>query len=320
MPEDTSINTSSKSILLSAKITKLADIDYVGSVAENDLLLAAQKPSSSDPIKSYKLQLSSVGEYTLDGLEAKDPFAPLGQWNFRGSNTMINIPLSAVNLSTDVPNIEYAYKTLIAELDKLSAQLYSDDPEELLLPSYVGMVVIGDDTLNEKMMADIYGANTTWQRIKGRFILGAGAPGSGNSTGIYGSNTRGTNVPAKKYGGAKSVSLKGIPGHTHRFEDANYGKFPNCDDIEIEVKTIGIFDKTKKLREPAGAFHYSNSWGRKAVQTAVGCDKTNLPPAKTVEADFEFTAKGKILKNSGTNSAHFNIPPYYGTCIWERIK
>ena len=313
--------TNEEQLVLSVSMLKLSDFETTENINKNDLFLAAK----NNQVKSCSTQLSTIGEYALDNIETRC-MVPAGQWNFNGPKAMINIPLSALSSDNNVPNIRYAYETLISKLNELSTKLYTDDENLQVLPSYKGMVVLGNNFDNAKKLTRLYGSHTKWKKIEGRFIFGAG-PCTSNNTQTYGSMTAGEiSLQAKRYGGTNKVKLNGLPKHSHRFSpgmesEVHFGKMPVAG-IEFDLDYTWLTENIEKLSNPAGTLRHSGKWGMSSTEAAVKPQQnTDINPG-IVEKEWTFKAQGELLENTSSwrNEPHNNIPPFYVTHIWERVK
>ena len=317
-------------VQLSVLTTKIAEFDRANTIIYGDIFLGARNSNDTDDIESKKLRVPAISAYVLDGIEKQQNFVPFGQWNFHKPNGMINIPLSAVEDDQDdqdVPNLEYIYKYLISELDKLSNQLYTDDLSKKYLPSYTGMVVLGTtDKFNSQAdLRRIYGQHTEWKKIEGRFLLGAGSCEGNNTSGDGSCSSGEINTNAKSYGGVSEVTINYIPKHIHKFNGVNSpDRFPERDITKFGVETEIISEKLSKVRRPGNKWkHRGSDFHNHPSRPYVYNVKKEFDTSTTLEKitqKFSFTADGTIEDSYDTANAPLNnIPPYKTICIWERI-
>lgn len=247
-------------------------------------------------------------------------------------------------------NHKFAKSQLLNELDSLSVQLYGkyeNDSSDFsswkqILPSYVGMVILNDNLSSEKMVQKIYGENTTWRQIEGRYLLGCGSISQSNTINTFGKCSAGSfksNIGDK--GGQYEIASDEIDlaKHSHKFKigPKSYGEIPNFGKLPryfVPKKSVrrGTEDRhTVYYPDPIDGCNpgLNIHAGRSESDTGVMSNKTvniNLQTygSKSGKPEGKFKAELEIEDFVNTenkyNQTHSNMHPYYATYIWERIS
>ena len=333
---------------------RISDFPEVAEVRSDDLYpMSRESPGIPPTYKSYTFKYGNLYDSAITRDVDHHDFRISSVWSF-ASGLSVDVASTAKFTSADIATVQWFAERVYPKLTSLSTQMYGSDANHYkpsFMPSYVGMVVIGGEGLSvESQLKSVYGSNTSWRRITGRFILCCGENGA-NTTGQLGSNTRAGDLAfasAGKMGGTPRVKLqtKNIPSHTHVMTDNGksipYGKFAEREKpLETSLEgggEYGIVTSPEAAANPdwtdriTPAMHTTMeatydrykvrpiaNYPGEAVSIAslLGGRKEKVMTC-SFQAKFdvgEMTVGGQ--KFSATEG-HDNKPPYLGRYIWER--
>lgn len=256
----------------------------------------------------------------------KTEFSELSTFNPKGTWSIENKGLNILNVDTlsgeSAINVSYANTAFLDKILTLSSDLYNSNNSKLHHPSYIGQIIFSNYLDSNNKLTALYGANTKWKQIKGRFILGEGE-NEKNTNNAYGKCSEKTvNVKVRALGGQDSVSLSDIPKHSHRFNipGVNFKKLPEKT-ISFALKTADTFDaidafSAKHPKNNTPTFRGANTNGLYLNSTNPTVRQGGMTKSKT----FSFTAEAlDINENNSSETAHSNMPPFIAKYIWERI-
>lgn len=129
----------------------------------------------------------------------------------------------------------------------------------------------------------------TWERLKGRFLIGAGANTEANTNGEYGDLGRGDpNFAGGETGGQyyHQLTIDEMPEHHHDTNDYTLVVNKNA----VQVKSV---------------------MGAKPI---TGEEYTNIIPNIKATKNEDGNATG----DAGTGKEHSNMPPYLAVFMWKR--
>lgn len=181
---------------------------------------------SSERERSYTCTYNTIYSSVINRDVRTQDFTISSNWTFAtGLSVVPDYQNPRTRNGVDVATVSYFYKELYKEhFCALSAKMYGDSSgdkkfEAKAKPSYIGMVVIHAEFNIEDKLKKVYGTNTAWKKLGGRFLLTVGSNLKNTST-KYGNNTMAGSLSfasAKRMGGTKSVLLetKHIASHKH---------------------------------------------------------------------------------------------------------
>lgn len=192
-------------------------------IEDTDLFpITTIRPSGSlSDYKSQKIDYADLANDVIHRDVSQQSYVISSAWTFSEGLSVLN---TAPKEDIDVATVSWFYQNCYQKLENLSASIYGDAANGYnakKLPSYKGMVIVSKVITSETTLKSVYGNDTKWKKIQGRFLLGTGSNLKNTST-LFGNNTSAGNLSiaaSQKKGGAKVVSLieKNIPSHTHRF-------------------------------------------------------------------------------------------------------
>ncbi len=204
------------------KIANLKTTKSIGLSEKFPISLVNQEEGKSSE-QSYVCKYSNFYKSIMDRDISKSNFTMSSTWTFNGGLSVVPKDTNArARISTDVATMSYFYNELyIGHFCKLSSLMYGDSPkfEAKKRPSYLGMVVISRTMDTSNKLTAVYGNDTVWEKLGGRFLLTVGS-NSANNNKKYGNNTNAGDInfaSAKRMGGTKEVLLttKNIVPHIH---------------------------------------------------------------------------------------------------------
>ena len=310
---------------MSIKYLKLSDLPIKKQISDTDLFIYSTEVDSthlSTRVISYPHILKTV-ENNFVSLNRK--FKPKGEWNFtyNNNNNCLFILKESINEISSVVTYEFAKDNYLDEyLTLLSTQLYGNDDNKRKLPSYVGQILISHDIRNETLLKKIYGQDTIWELIPGRFLLGAG-PNQANTDNTFGKCTAGTvNLMIGRAGGQNVVNIPQIPKHSHKFVNSNFNKFPVIEEYGFGLEGGGEFNCVVAGESKVAYGRHHHHWtGQKSRGSYLTTKTPDIPlenASKIESKSYSFTAHGTILENESSEKAHNNMPPFVVEYIWER--
>lgn len=175
------------------------------------------------PEQSYVCKYNDFYAAIIERDVSKSNFTLSSTWTFDGGLSVVPKDTNARSrVSTDVATMSYFYNKLYVDhFCKLSAMMYGKTPDFNCekRPSYIGMVVISKTMNTSNKLTAVYGRDTVWEKLGGRFLLTVGSNLANNSN-KYGNNTSAGDInfaSAKRMGGTKEVLLttKNICPHIH---------------------------------------------------------------------------------------------------------
>lgn len=238
---------------------KISEFSIQYEIYPDDIFICSVNGINGSSYKSYKISYTNlINSYinymrimvnTYSNNNTISYFNPKGKWKF---TKKVNI-----NNNDDVNNVKVSNKEEFNSLkeraityeyaNKLLNQLedfrqnyygYEDNNNNWVqrLPSYIGMVVINDNLSELSQLQNIYGEDTGWKKIPGRYILGAGQMTDKNNTNKFGNtNISQINVSVKRTGGTERIPINELDlvKHSHKFnprssgdEIPKFGKLP----------------------------------------------------------------------------------------------
>jgi hypothetical protein len=214
----------------------------------------------------------------------------------------------------DVATMSYFYNELyIGHFCKLSSDMFGDSGngfEAKKKPSYIGMVVISHTLDTASKLTAIYGKNTVWEKLGGRFLLTVGM-NSANTDKKYGNNTSAgdlTFASAKRMGGTPGglLTTKNIASHTHTLCENGtalpIGRLPYVEKpLEPELEGGGEFGV---CTTPGAAG--SPDWG--ASFAAAGGNVSSAVPGGVSETYHNNEPAYRTKKHTFSTSIRMNTP------------
>ena len=191
------------------------------------------------------------------------------------------------------------------KLDNLGSGITISSIINLIYP--VGSIYISTVSTDPK---NIF-ANTTWEQIKGRFLISAGKSIS-------------TTYTAGNTGGAETIALtsNNLPAHTHTTTVTEDGSHTHTRGSMNITGTISASVETYS-GDITGAFYekkqYATVGGHGYVVSGVGFDASRQG-AWTGETSNAGNHKHTVTVNStGSGAAFNNLPPYLVVYMWKRL-
>jgi len=307
------------------KAIKISDLNNISQLSSTDIFIFSDANPSIP--KTYVEEYSHLSADVLHKLELSGNFNPDGTWKFGSNNHYIRV-LQTPSAGTDAITLKYNNDNYIEKVNWLRGKLFNTVNTELSIPSFVGMVIITDLDNHDDILLSMYGANTRWRQIQGRFLLAAGYDVCSNNLSVeqFGRiddtfKVRRSNI----LGGEERTELdvKNIPPHRHCFNGVNntINKFPA---LHIDSSR---FPGEADPKTVSGACQYDTShsiyWKHRHKskgQYPSGADAFITMPTGSYEKEFTFKVNGEIAENVDTaHGIHNNMPPYVKKYIWERI-
>lgn len=325
------------------KYNRISSFDSEPSVtgfSKSDLFLKSSKIPSVVELSSYSVSGDVLYEKYKQDVGSRD-FNFSGNWNF---DSFLGNALSNIDELSSAVTVEWCNQNLRSQLSALSCQLYTNPNSSRHLPSYVGQVIVSFSLSSEFSVRQVYGQETRWKKIQGRFLLGAGTNAK-NDSDNYGSCKAGEVIVTRagKMGGAKVVSLKNsnVPAHSHKFDGAEWGSItedPPTVSMRVGVECDKVYGVicTNIYDENMGSKRYM--WHRDNKDWAYGEYVDDIYPTKAsrcsiaeltsegghIDKSFSFTIKGTVTKSCGTGEGsvapHENMPKFSVKYIWERVE
>jgi len=273
---------------------------------------------------SKAANISCIQDNTVKYIEKVPEFNPAGVWNFtKGvsiSDKTYNYAIKNNMLDTVVPK-HMLHNDFMRLLNSLSAELYTRDH----IPSAVGEVIFSTKLRTEADVKKVYGAETSWKKIPGRFILATNT--SNGQHQAYVAYRNALRVSGVRGGEAThAIEIKEIPKHQHAFTVKN----DDTQDLSME-KIIAFTDETigDVLSKQSGDNGGEDDNRMREEYNKQRC-KSYSENKSDIKISYELEESAVLYGNSGANvmirragenvnGAHNNMPPFYSVHIWERI-
>lgn len=143
-------------------------------------------------------------------------------------------------------------------------------------------------SVNDTKPSTLFGG--TWERLKGRFLIGAGTNTEANSNGDYGDLGRGDPTFAGGETGGEywhQLTTREMPEHHHDTND--WTMVANKDAVKIRT-----------------------DFGAKCIE--INAEDTNIVPNIKSTKNEDGNATG----DTGGDGKHSNMPPYLAVYMWKR--
>lgn len=311
---------------MNQKITELSNSNSLNS---SDLMMVSRQVNETI-YSSFQTQVSCLTDSFCDKFEDMNPVEVHGNWSFKSGGLFVDDRNILPN-STTVINKKYALEMFTQKLNELSAEIYG----RLHIPSCVGEFIFSTSLNSLEKVQKMYGTNTKWVQIPGRFIMGGAHMIDGGST-SDGSEYGKKSEIGKNYGACNvELNIRNVPQHSH---SVNFDDTPKTirvnETVEFgksSVVVMGSRKATPLIGEggPDGVGDGTKAFcvlsdRRILADFEVEHDGYNKEEEPDTDAakhtcEAEVSSRGTIQANSGGNAPHNNIPPFYSVYIWRRI-